>query len=175
MLTTCTCWWQGIENILKLGEEDKEKSGAEMNDFSRLVEEADGMDKLETLQSHANDEIYQRAVKILESYFGLEDEEVQGIQPQVAEDGSAFQFGGQGAGAPEGGFAGFGTSLLPLHVFGWWFSADWLTVLGQAERCSLKGREEHTHTHIHMHTCTAHMHTHHMRGASGWPHDCPCT
>ena len=129
-MTTCTCWWQGIENILKLGEEDKEKSGAEMNDFSRLVEEADGMDKLETLQSHANDEIYQRAVKILESYFGLEDEEVQGIQPQVAEDGSAFQFGGQGAGAPEGGFAGFGTSLLPLHVFGWWFSADWLTVLG---------------------------------------------
>ena len=111
-MTTCTCWWQGIENILKLGEEDKEKSGAEMNDFSRLVEEADGMEKLETLQSHANDEIYQRAVKILESYFGLEDEEVQGIQPQVAEDGSAFQFGGQGAGAPEGGFAGFGTSLL---------------------------------------------------------------
>ena len=94
-----------------------------MNDFSRLVEEADGMDKLETLQSHANDEIYQRAVKILESYFGLEDEEVQGIQPQVAEDGSAFQFGGQGAGAPEGGFAGFGTS--PLHVLVGWFSADW--------------------------------------------------
>ena len=88
VLTMCTCWWQGIENILKLGEEDKEKSGAEMNDFSRLVEEADGMDKLETLQSHANDEIYQRAVNITESYFGLEDE--------VAEDGSAFQLGGQG-------------------------------------------------------------------------------
>ena len=83
----CTCWWQGIENILKLGEEDKERSGAERNDFSRLVEEADGMDKLETLHSHANDEIYQRAVNITESYFGLEDE--------VAEDGSAFQFGGQ--------------------------------------------------------------------------------
>ena len=45
------------------------------------------MDKLETLHSHANDEIYQRAVNITESYFGLEDE--------VAEDGSAFQFGGQ--------------------------------------------------------------------------------
>ena len=37
------------------------------------------MDKLETLQPHDNDEIYQRAVTILESYFGLEDEEVQGI------------------------------------------------------------------------------------------------
>ena len=42
-MTMCMCWWQGIENILKLGEEDKEKSGAEMNDFSRLVEEADGI------------------------------------------------------------------------------------------------------------------------------------
>ena len=123
------------------------------------------MDKLETLQSHANDEIYQRAVKILESYFGLEDEEVQGIQPQVAEDGSAFQFGGQGAGAPEGGFAGFGTSLLPLHVFGWWF---WLTggrCSGQAERCSLKaGGGAHTHTHTHAHMHSTHAHTPHARG-----------
>jgi importin subunit alpha-1 len=100
---------EGIENILKLGEEDKEKSGAELNDFSRLVEEADGMDKLETLQSHANDEIYGRAVKILENYFGLDEEEVQGIQPEVAADGSQFQFG---AGeAPAGGFAGFGGGM----------------------------------------------------------------
>ena len=77
MLTTCTCWWQGIENILKLGEEDKERSGAERNDFSRLVEEADGMDKLETLQSHDNEEIYQRSVIILESYW-LEGEVYRG-------------------------------------------------------------------------------------------------
>ena len=146
-----------------------------MNDFSRLVEEADGMDKLETLQSHANDEIYQRAVKILESYFGLEDEEVQGIQPQVAEDGSAFQFGGQGAGAPEGGFAGFGTSLLPLHVLVGGSRLTGCRCWGRRSDAVLRRGEEHTHTHIHMHTCTAHMHTHHMRGASGWPHDCPCT
>ena len=76
-MTTCTCWWQGILNILKLGEEDKERSGAEMNDFSRLVEEADGMDKLETLQSHDNEDIYQRAVIILESYW-LEGEVYRG-------------------------------------------------------------------------------------------------
>ena len=99
---------EGIENILKLGEEDKEKSGAELNDFSRLVEEAEGMDKLETLQSHANDEIYGRAVKILETYFGLDDEEVEGaIQPEVTEAG--YQFGA-GA-APAGGFTGFGGQM----------------------------------------------------------------
>eukprot|EP01047_Picozoa_sp_COSAG01_P010628 COSAG01_NODE_454_length_16827_cov_61.424199_3_plen_570_part_00 len=95
---------EGIENILKLGEDDKEKTGAEINDFSRMIEEADGMDKLETLQSHANDEIYQRAVKILETYFGLEEDEVAGIQPGVAADGSAFNFGAQ----PGAGFADFG-------------------------------------------------------------------
>merc|ERR1711998_543060 len=66
---------EGIENILKLGEDDKEQTCAETNDFSRLVEEADGMDKLEALQSHQNDEIYQRAVKILETYFGIDEEE----------------------------------------------------------------------------------------------------
>ena len=48
-----------------------------MNDFSRLVEEADGMDKLETLQSHDNEDIYQRAVIILESYW-LEGEVYRG-------------------------------------------------------------------------------------------------
>ena len=83
---------KGIGNILKLGEEDKDKSGAELNDFCRLVEEADGVDKLETLQvpslplslslslslsdkletlqSHANDEVLGRATAILKTYFG---------------------------------------------------------------------------------------------------------
>ena len=60
----------GIENILKLGDEDKEKAGAEMNDFSRLVGEAGGMVKLQTLQSHAHPEISGRATTILKNYFG---------------------------------------------------------------------------------------------------------
>jgi importin subunit alpha-1 len=100
---------EGIENILKLGEDDMDKSQTDVNDFSRLVEEADGMDKLETLQSHANDEIYQRAVKILETYFGLEEEEVASIQPDVAADGSAFNFGSQ---PPGEAFAGFDGHML---------------------------------------------------------------
>ena len=95
---------EGIENILKLGEDDRERAGADMNDFSRLVEEAEGMDKLEALQGHQNEEIYERAMKILENYFGIEEEEVTAIEPGVAADGSGFTFG-----APEGGggFAGF--------------------------------------------------------------------
>jgi HEAT repeat protein len=94
---------EGIENILKLGEEDRENINGEVNEFARLVEEAEGMDKLETLQSHQNDEIYQRAVRILESYFGEDDDnEIADIQPGLTEDGEAYSFGGGG------GFAGFG-------------------------------------------------------------------
>ena len=36
------------------------------------------------MQSHANDEIYQRAVKILETYFGEEDDgEIDGIEGPI--------------------------------------------------------------------------------------------
>eukprot|EP01051_Picozoa_sp_SAG22_P003648 SAG22_NODE_180_length_16069_cov_5.323231_15_plen_1459_part_00 len=80
---------QGIENILKLGKDDKEALGAAENEYAGYVEEADGMNKLETLQSHANDEVYQRAIKVLETYFGEEvDEEekpalIQGLRSQT--------------------------------------------------------------------------------------------
>ena len=80
---------EGIEHILKLGEEEKEKSGAEMNDYSRLVEEADGMNKLETLRSSANDDIYGRVIAILETYFGLDEESETDA---AASPASAFSF-----------------------------------------------------------------------------------
>jgi Karyopherin (importin) alpha len=38
------------------------------------VEEADGLDKLEDLETHANDAIYRKAVELLETYFSAEDE-----------------------------------------------------------------------------------------------------
>ena len=41
---------EGIENILKLGEDHKEALGVDTNEYAGFVEEADGMDKLETLQ-----------------------------------------------------------------------------------------------------------------------------
>ena len=41
---------EGIENILKLGEDHKEALGVDTNEYAGFVKEADGMDKLETLQ-----------------------------------------------------------------------------------------------------------------------------
>ena len=60
---------EGIESILKLGEKNKKASGETTNEYAEFVEEAGGMDKLQMLQSDANDEIYQSAVRILELYL----------------------------------------------------------------------------------------------------------
>ena len=57
------------------------------------------------MQSHANDEIYQRAVKILETYFGEEDDgEIDGIEGPIVGEGGGYEFGAQ----MQGGFTNFG-------------------------------------------------------------------
>jgi len=38
------------------------------------VEECGGLDKLEQLQQHEDQHVYERAVHILDKYFGAEDE-----------------------------------------------------------------------------------------------------
>ena len=63
---------EGIDNILKSGQENFKKHGVE-NRFSVVLENEGGLDLLEGLQMHSNHQSYQRAVKILESYFQEED------------------------------------------------------------------------------------------------------
>lgn len=51
--------------------------GARVNsvtDYVSLVEEAGGVEKIEGLQEHQNEEIYSKAVSILENFFGAEEE-----------------------------------------------------------------------------------------------------
>ena len=59
---------EGIENILKVGQDDAPKLGG-VNKFSEYVEECGGLDMLEDLQRHDNEKIYEKAVKIIRSYF----------------------------------------------------------------------------------------------------------
>ena len=96
---------EALDNLLKVGQADSTASGTDENEYATLVEEAEGLDKLEDLQSHANDDIYQRAVKILEAYFGEDDEDDDAENLAPACDSEAYTFGLQAA-APA--FSGFG-------------------------------------------------------------------
>lgn len=81
---------EGIENILKVGDKDMAQTG--QNEMALLVNEADGVTKIEELQTHSNSDIYEKCIKILETYYGVEDEaEMAAVAPQ--QDGGQYGFG----------------------------------------------------------------------------------
>ncbi|XP_072116422.1 importin subunit alpha-5 [Mobula birostris] len=73
----------GLENILRLGEQEAKQNGTGINPYCALIEEAYGLDKIEFLQSHENQDVYQKAFDLIEHYFGTEEEEDTTIVPQV--------------------------------------------------------------------------------------------
>ncbi|KAL2514951.1 Importin subunit alpha-1 [Forsythia ovata] len=100
IVTVCL---EGLENILKVGEAEKNlgRSG-DINLYAQMIDDAEGLEKIENLQSHDNNEIYEKAVKILETYWMEEDDE-----PAPPGDASqqGFQFGGGDVSVPSGGFS----------------------------------------------------------------------
>ncbi|XP_032013520.1 importin subunit alpha-6 isoform X1 [Hylobates moloch] len=91
----------GLENILRLGEQESKQNGIGINPYCALIEEAYGLDKIEFLQSHENQEIYQKAFDLIEHYFGVEEDDPS-IVPQVDENQQQFIF--QQQEAPMDGF-----------------------------------------------------------------------
>jgi importin subunit alpha-6/7 len=83
---------EGIENILKIGEEDMRLNGSTQNQMGVFISEAEGLNKIEDLQQHSNNDIYEKSIKILETYFGVEDEEEMAAIAPTAE-GDQFGFG----------------------------------------------------------------------------------
>jgi hypothetical protein len=71
------------------------------NPFAQLVEDADGLDKIEALQEHQNEDLYEKAVSILETYFECEEGDDQNLAPQLA--GNQYAFAAAPA-AQAGGF-----------------------------------------------------------------------
>jgi len=65
------------------------------NPYADLVEKADGLDKLEALQSHSNFNIYKKALEILEGFFNAEEEAEGGDDLNMEE--SHLDFTGFGA------------------------------------------------------------------------------
>ncbi|XP_010043209.2 importin subunit alpha-1a [Eucalyptus grandis] len=100
IVTVCL---EGLENILKVGEAEKNLGNTgDVNVYAQMVEDVEGLEKIESLQSHDNNEIYEKAVKILEAYWLEEDDDAMppGDAPQPD-----MQFGGNNLPPmPSGGF-----------------------------------------------------------------------
>ena len=90
----------GLENILKVGEMDKdanEQNGEAINRYALFIEECGGMEKIHDCQNNANEDIYMKAYSIIAKYFSDEEEgagEVNEVAPQQGQDGT-FGFGTQ--------------------------------------------------------------------------------
>ena len=80
------------EQILKVGEDEAVATGTH-NQMSTYVAEAEGLNKIEELQQHSNNDIYEKCIKILETFFGVDEEdEMANIVPEMAEGGNQFAF-----------------------------------------------------------------------------------
>lgn len=83
----------GLENILKVGEMDKEAAQMgepSVNRYALFIEEAGGMEKIHDCQNNANEEIYMKAYNIIERYFSDEDEtgaDIDELAPQQTQAG----------------------------------------------------------------------------------------
>jgi importin subunit alpha-1 len=91
---------EGLENILRMGQKEAEERGLPTSEYGQQVDAEGGLDKIEQLQNPHQEEIYQKAMKIIQKYFGFEEEDA-GIAPGTDASGG-FAFGAPGA--PQGGF-----------------------------------------------------------------------
>jgi len=92
---------EGLENILRIGQEEAQRTGLTVSEYGQIIDSEGGLDKIEALQNHQQNEIYEKAMKIIQKYFGFEDED-GGVEPQM-DASQQFAFGAPAA-APQGGF-----------------------------------------------------------------------
>lgn len=82
---------EGIENILRACQ----NNGTQIFDrVSGIVMQCGGVQAIEDLQHHDNNAIYNRAVKVLETFFNAETVEDSAVAPTLANNGQQFAFGG---------------------------------------------------------------------------------
>merc|ERR1719469_581825 len=87
------------ENILKVGKLKQKELNLPENPVAGLVEQAEGLQRIEALQEDPNEDVYHKAVRILENYYPLEDDGDKDIVDAGAPAASLF-----GAQMPQGGF-----------------------------------------------------------------------
>lgn len=72
----------GINNMLKM-------AGPHSEQIANMIEECDGLAKIEELQNHENVEIYKLAYDIIEQFFSDEVEDL-GVAPAADDTGYLF-------------------------------------------------------------------------------------
>lgn len=91
-----------LENILRVGQQKQQENGLAENPIVAIVEQAEGLQRIEALQEDPNEDVYHKAVRLLETYFPLEDDD---DRADIDQSGAAQQQGGFfGAAVPQGGF-----------------------------------------------------------------------
>ena len=94
--------WHALHGV-QVGETEKELQGPNgVNPYAQLVDEAEGLDRIEHLQNHSHENIYEKAVSILETFFDVEDGEVENLAPQLDAAQGTYSFGTGNAPAQPG-------------------------------------------------------------------------
>eukprot|EP01024_Parvocaulis_polyphysoides_P068105 TRINITY_DN8252_c0_g4_i2.p1 TRINITY_DN8252_c0_g4~~TRINITY_DN8252_c0_g4_i2.p1 ORF type:complete len:601 (-),score=72.78 TRINITY_DN8252_c0_g4_i2:293-1936(-) len=86
---------EGLKNILATGEYRRKQGGPDArNPFVQLVEDADGISKIEDLQNHESEDIYDKAVNVLDTFFEAVEEDMADTVAVPGTDGAGvYQFG----------------------------------------------------------------------------------
>jgi len=92
---------EGLENILRAGA----RIDGPINPYAQMVFDADGVSKLEAMHSHRNNEIYSRAMSIINEFFDGEDEGGDDANAPTVDATGQLQFGLQQQ--PSGGYGSF--------------------------------------------------------------------
>jgi hypothetical protein len=86
----------GLDNILKVGESDRQAAGpGAINKYAQYVEEAGGMVTIHNLQQHDNIDIYKKAFNIMDKYFPDEEEMDAGAPAASVDASGAFSVSSQ--------------------------------------------------------------------------------
>ena len=86
---------EGLENFLKVGKLHFPDEAGE-NKFAIMLELCGGVDRIEALQTHKNHEVYERALRLLETYYNVDNGDADDIMNAIGGSstaaGSAFSF-----------------------------------------------------------------------------------
>ena len=119
---------EALSHILRAGQSDGGKFGASKNAYADMIEDSDGLDRIEELQEHPNEKVYEKAVDLIEKYFAEDDGEAENFGAQGFAQGQGngqFAFGASfNSPAPAMNNSGFGMSpAQPQQQGGFSFAA----------------------------------------------------